>query len=119
MSYLDGWRVNRAAAAPSGRRVARERHPIVAHLLDVAHERADRLEEGPELRALAETREMPILRVPLDANDVLRQVLRAPRDLVPLAVLGGGEHVGRASVRLLERLRPGVIDRVANVLDDH
>jgi len=61
---------------------------VVSHLLDVVHERPDRLKEAPELGALTEAREMSLLGVPLDPNDALAGVLAAARDLVTLAVLG-------------------------------
>ena len=91
----------------------------MAHLLDVVHERADRLEEATELRALAETREMSLLRIPLDANDVLSGILGAARDLVPLAVLRGFQCLRCVSIPLFERLRALVVNGVADVLDDH
>jgi hypothetical protein len=49
----------------------------VAHLLDVVHERADRLEEAAELRALSEAGQVSLFGIPLDPNDMLGRILAA------------------------------------------
>src|SRR5262245_64804083 len=87
--------------------------------MDVVDERTDRLEEAPELGAPPKARDVSLLRIPLDANDVLRRILGAAGDLVALAVLRGLERLRGVSIRLLERVGSLVVDRVADVLDDH
>jgi hypothetical protein len=62
---------------------------------------------------------MPLLGIPLDSNDVLGGILAAARDFVALAVLGGRERAAGHSVSLLEGLRTGIVDAVADVLDNH
>jgi hypothetical protein len=91
----------------------------VTHLLDVVHERADRLEEAAELGALSEAGEVSLLGISLDSNDVLGRILAAARDLVALAVLGHLKRLGRAPIGILERLCAAVVDAVLNVLNDH
>jgi hypothetical protein len=58
----------------------------MAHLRDVVHEGADRLEEAAELRTLSKAGQTPLLGVPLHPNHVLSRILGAARDLVVLAV---------------------------------
>jgi hypothetical protein len=62
---------------------------------------------------------MPLLGIPFDPNDVLGGILAAARDFVAFAVLGGRERVAGQSISLLERLRTGIVDAVADVLDNH
>jgi hypothetical protein len=62
---------------------------------------------------------MPLLGIPLDPDDVLGGILAAPRDFVALAVLGGRERAAGFSIGLLERLGTGIVDAVADVLDNH
>src|SRR5215204_291319 len=103
----------------AGSRVARKRHLVVTHLLDLVDERLHVLEEPLELGALAEPGEMALFRVPLNPDHVLSRILVATRDLVPLAMLRGLERLPGAPIGLHERLRSAVVDAVANVLDDH
>src|SRR4029453_750779 len=99
--------------------VACERDLVMAHLIDVVYERADRLEEAAELGAPAKPRQVSLFRVPVDANDVLGSVGAAARDLIAHAMPRGVERPGRSPIRLLEHLRSLRVDGVADVLDDH
>src|SRR5262245_22462059 len=99
--------------------LARERYLVVTHLLDVVHERTNCVEKAAELGALAESAEVPLFGVPLDANDLVGRILGAARDLVALAMLRGVKGSRCTPIRLVERLRAVRADRVADVLDDH
>jgi len=79
----------------------------------------DRLEEAAELGALAETRHVSLFGIPLDANDTLRRILIAARDLIPLAVLGCLKRSPRTAIRMFEFLCLALVDRAADVLNDH
>src|SRR5262245_40447288 len=76
-SLCNSRKCDREHADSSSAASARESHLVVTHLLDVVHERANRLEEVPELSALPKTRHVPLLGVPLDPDHVLRRIFAA------------------------------------------
>src|SRR5262249_665986 len=106
-------------ALPPSASPRERRELVVAHFLDVLHERLDRGEEGLELRARAEPLDVPFLRVPEDAQDEALACLRSLRQLVAEAVGRILHALRRRLVRAEEVFRPRRLDGVADVLNDH
>ena len=92
---------------------------VVRHLLDRLEERLHEREELAERRALAEALLVPLDRVSLDPHHIALRVLDAARDLVPNAMLVGGEDRTGTAICVLKGSSLLGWDRIADVLDNH
>src|SRR3954468_10655075 len=107
--------------APPSRsaRPANGQNLVMSHLGDVFDERLDGSEERRELRTLAKPLEVPLQRVPFDAqNEAVRRLLAAGK-LVTEAMRRSPKALHRALVRSFKLFRSRGFDAVTNILDDH
>src|SRR5262245_59392252 len=92
---------------------------VMLHFLNIREVGLHQRKEALEVWLLAKALQMPLLRDPLDAQDVSFRLLGAVRQFVTQAVRRGLQILLRALVGLLECLLAILADSVTCVLDDH